>query len=190
MKKQDFWATPVWHLDLPSIDPKLITEEAYRRRSEDVGQPPARSGGYNSQSIRPAMAYPETKRLITLIERLAQAPFEEFGFSHTCKIMNFWYNINGHRDYNVAHNHPTATLSAVYWSQTPQDCGDLVLHNRVENDYIQMTWGGNKDNNYNVSKIKVNPVPGRLLLFPSWVYHSVDCNLSQEDRISLAFNLS
>ena len=33
------------------------------------------------------------------------------------------------------------------------------------------------------------PVPGRMLLFPSWLYHSVEPNLSDRERVSLSFNI-
>jgi uncharacterized protein (TIGR02466 family) len=32
------------------------------------------------------------------------------------------------------------------------------------------------------------PVAGRLIMFPSWVNHCVDPNMSNEIRISISFN--
>ena len=190
MIKTDLWATPVWHIDLPGIDPTLITKEAYERRSEDPDLDPARSGGYNSSIIRQAMAKPETKRLCDLIVRLAQPIYEDFGYEHLPKVTGFWVNIFGTNDYTESHNHPKYTMSAVYWAQIPKNSGDLLLHNRVENDYIQMTWGGSRDNKYNTTRVRYPAVAGRLVIFPAWVTHSVERNLSTEDRISLAFNIS
>ena len=36
----------------------------------------------------------------------------------------------------------------------------------------------------------VQPLEGALLIFPSWLNHEVSINLSDEERISLAFNIS
>ena len=45
-----------------------------------------------------------------------------------------------------------------------------------------------KDNNY-FHSFHFNPVAGRLLVFPSHLEHHVDFNESQEDRISVSFNI-
>jgi uncharacterized protein (TIGR02466 family) len=191
LKKQDLWATPVWSIEIPSIDPRIISQEVYERQTEDPGGNNAsRSGGYNSSIIKSALAKPETKKLITLIEKLSVDVFAEFGFSHLPKITGFWVNIFETNDYTEAHCHPGSTMSAVYWSKVPENSGDLLLHNRVENDFIQMTWGGWQDNKYNMTRVKFPAQAGTLVIFPSWLTHSVERNLSGEDRISLGFNLS
>ena len=38
--------------------------------------------------------------------------------------------------------------------------------------------------------INVNPNEGDLLIFPSYLHHSVEENLSGEDRIVISFNIS
>jgi uncharacterized protein (TIGR02466 family) len=35
-----------------------------------------------------------------------------------------------------------------------------------------------------------NPLEGRMLIFPSYLAHQVEPNESDEDRISVSFNLS
>ena len=35
----------------------------------------------------------------------------------------------------------------------------------------------------------IDPVPGTLLLFPSWLSHSADLHVGDETRISIAFNV-
>ncbi len=45
-----------------------------------------------------------------------------------------------------------------------------------------------KFNNY-FHSFHFNPVAGRLLVFPSHLEHHVDFNESQEDRISVSFNV-
>ena len=49
-------------------------------------------------------------------------------------------------------------------------------------------WGLNvnlKCNKYTSSIWEIFPEEGKLLLFPSWLEHEVDQNLSQEKRISI-----
>jgi uncharacterized protein (TIGR02466 family) len=181
----------VWSIDIPSINADLVTQEVYQRRDEDpLGINASRSGSYNSSIIKSALAKPETKKLIGLIERLAVDVFADFGFSHLPKVTGFWANIFEENDYTEAHNHPASMMSAVYWSKVPTNSGDLLLHNRAENNFIQMTWGGWQDNKYTSTRVKIPAVPGSLIIFPSWLTHSVERNLSKEDRVSLGFNLN
>ena len=49
-------------------------------------------------------------------------------------------------------------------------------------------WVKKKFNNY-FHSFHFNPVAGRLLVFPSHLEHHVDFNESQEDRISVSFNV-
>ena len=35
----------------------------------------------------------------------------------------------------------------------------------------------------------INPIPGRLIVFPAWLWHSVETNESDQLRISVSFNI-
>ena len=34
----------------------------------------------------------------------------------------------------------------------------------------------------------IEPIPGRIIMFPSWLWHSVEENKSNDIRISVSFN--
>jgi len=42
---------------------------------------------------------------------------------------------------------------------------------------------------WTIRQITYHPVSGGMLIFPSWLYHGVEPNLSDAPRISLSFNL-
>ena len=46
-----------------------------------------------------------------------------------------------------------------------------------------------KLNEFSTNILKIKPEEGKLLLFPSYLHHSVEENLSDEDRIAISFNL-
>ena len=46
----------------------------------------------------------------------------------------------------------------------------------------------NKPNNLNTNVVSIEPQEGMLVLFPSYLHHSVDINQSEEDRIIISFN--
>ena len=47
-----------------------------------------------------------------------------------------------------------------------------------------------KFNEISAEIIKIEPEEGKLLLFPSYLNHAVEENLSDEDRIVISFNIN
>lgn len=109
------------------------------------------------------------------------------------KMGNMWININRKGNYNVVHNHPNSTISGVLWIKTPKNCGSLVFHS--PHSYSQHILLHNVDcvvaeNQNYYDFYRFCPKEGTIVLFPSDLLHGVEQNESDEDRISIAFNLS
>jgi len=103
--------------------------------------------------------------------------------------LEYWVNINNKNEYNDIHDHnPYAGtfLSGVFYVAAPKDCGRIRLFD--PRPYItsapDMKYY-NDGNNYH----SFIPEPNLLLIFPGWVKHDVEPNKSDEERISIAFNL-
>lgn len=98
---------------------------------------------------------------------------------------DWWININPSYSYNVIHSHPRADLAVVYYAQVPNDSGSLVL---TRNDGATHTrlFGRSEPGN----KMEIFPEVGRMYAFPAHVLHYVTSNISPEERISIAFNMS
>ena len=47
-----------------------------------------------------------------------------------------------------------------------------------------------KENKFNTDIFRIGPKERLLVLFPSYLYHSVDQNLSKEERIIISFNIN
>lgn len=109
---------------------------------------------------------------------------------------NMWANINPKYGYNRNHIHPHVLWSGVYYVQAPPDSGRifftdprpqaLVAPPRYAPDVKRKpeAW----------SEVYFEPIDGRLVLFPAWLTHEVEPNLSDKDgaagdRISISFNL-
>jgi uncharacterized protein (TIGR02466 family) len=96
------------------------------------------------------------------------------------KITEMWGNINYKNCYNGAHTHG-GELSGVFYLKVPKNSGKLILCNpavRSDGKFLRA-------NNF-----AVEPDSLALIMFPSWLEHYVDPNLSEEERISLSFNFS
>jgi uncharacterized protein (TIGR02466 family) len=110
-------------------------------------------------------------------------------------ITNSWFNINypqgGCLGPATPHLHPHRLLSCVYYLSAESNSGDLILlspHNAIE--YAIPNQTKNQVHDYNSNKWHLNPEPGKLVIFPGWISHYVESNLSNKDRISMVLNYS
>ena len=117
-------------------------------------------------------------------------------FPNIDKSINFdvdaWININKPGDYNSKHHHPNCHLSGVLWVKAPEECGRIQFQSPVEfQTYTEVqsyTEEFKNSNNY-FHTYYFSPIEGRMLVFPSHLQHEVLENKSNEDRISVSFNI-
>ena len=85
--------------------------------------------------------------------------------------------------------HPESIISGVFYVKAP-DKSSMLRFFHPSADFMVRDWNVDlKCNMYTSSIWEILPEEGKLLLFPSWLEHEVDQNLSQEKRISISFNL-
>ena len=103
-----------------------------------------------------------------------------------------WFITNRKGDYNVSHVHPNSFLSGVFYLKTYEDAGDLVFHHHAKNiDYHKQPKDAFKENvNYNSDYWRVTPEDGDLIVFPSFLTHSVEENKNDFQRMVLSFNIN
>ena len=117
----------------------------------------------------------------------------EFRVGQRMDLVQMWFNVNGPFSYNVSHRHPGCELAGVLWiKQTPEsgrfvfdnmDTGyrDAMLLNATDRDYLEE------------KKMPPEYVPeytdGTIIIFPAGFSHRVEINETEEDRISLSFNI-
>jgi uncharacterized protein (TIGR02466 family) len=108
----------------------------------------------------------------------------------TLRVMN-WANVNPpHGARNRSHHHIRRDWhwTAVYYVQTPRatvpagGCGDLVFEDRFAG--IDLAQRAREDRRVH----RHHPRPGELVVFPAWIYHSVDAHDDDVERISIGFN--
>ena len=96
--------------------------------------------------------------------------------------VDYWTNINEPMGKNSLHNHGLYHFVACYYIQV-EGTGDLVFHNPAN-----LLEECNPNSPF-VSRIGITPKNGDLIVWPSWVPHEVELNTSQQQRISIAFNI-
>ena len=106
-------------------------------------------------------------------------------------ICNYWINKNNKGDFNVPHSHVSEHIqfSGIWYLDVPQNGAKVVFLNPDKTISMGFTYNF-FDDPVAYSYYSVCPENGVLLLFPSNVVHYVQPNLSNQARISLAFNIS
>jgi len=108
-------------------------------------------------------------------------------------IDNLWININEKGNYNLKHIHPHCFFSGVFYIQCDEKLPSKLVFFHPAYDIMQYDWKDSLYNKYveNNSHIwKIIPKSNSLILFPSWLQHSVEPNPSAKTRISISFNIS
>ena len=186
-----WFATPIWPrkvLDQQRINADILAAmEVYERDLPNVTR--SNVGGWHSPSDlhrRPELS--EIRGIIgrTCVECAKRLAFDFERFDLVFQEM--WINKNGPRDYNRAHVHPNAILSGTYYAKVPEGSGNIEFYDPVR-ERIMNVYPVRQRTRMNNQALQYNAVEGLLIVFPSWLQHAVQPNMSEETRVSIAFNM-
>ncbi|MDC0356793.1 TIGR02466 family protein [Candidatus Pelagibacter sp.] len=104
------------------------------------------------------------------------------------KITGMWSVINKKNSYNVRHFHPNCNLSAAYYVKAKKNCGKIKFFDPTDQKAMQSPFK-KKLNILSSEVADFTPEEGDLLIFPSYLHHSVEQNLSEDERIVISFNI-
>lgn len=201
MKTDLIFPTPVWRFD------NVITEDQMKstqdfvylvKDSDGWGRKSSNEGGWQSHDfIDPVMDINPLKDIRDAIMQRAYAAADEFGFrEYTLKMTNLWFNVNNKGHFNHLHSHPGGVLSGVYYLKLPECChGNLTFVRDFAYSHMKEYWGtaNNIDrwsSEDNQTEWDVFPQLNQLVLFPAWLQHLVSASASEDERISLSFNIT
>jgi len=189
----EYWfPTPIWYFDLDDIDNKKIVKYATKLSKKNKGRILSNYGGWQSGDFHlNDCENEELLKLGEIVELKAREASVELGIKQNMQVSmnNFWLNLNQRDNSNIRHTHPTSFFSAAYYVQAPENCGKIVFEH--PSSLINFWWTSFTDNNSYATHSNINyePKAGRLVIFPSWLEHSVQPNASDDVRISVAFNM-
>ena len=105
-------------------------------------------------------------------------------------IQNYWINVNSRDNYNVLHCHPGATLAGVVYIQASEDSGDLMFYNSDPYaTFLESELYGKDSDLAQQVQMYLKPKTGKCFIFPAHLMHGVEPNRTQDDRVSVSFNL-
>jgi uncharacterized protein (TIGR02466 family) len=105
-----------------------------------------------------------------------------------CELTGCWLNVLARGAAHRTHSHPNNFLSGVYYVRTGPGADTLNFHDpRPQTGVIRPPVVELAAENTDQVVMKVRD--GTLLLFPSYLPHSVDANAGDEERVSVSFNV-
>ena len=176
----------------------IIKEECYRRKQLELTGVTSQ-GKYATSNIGGWQSSPFFKDtdsffspLLHDIEEHCLNYIHEIVSIQDCFLYNAWININSKGNSNFPHAHPGSIVSGVYYVKLPQNSGKLQFENpsgKLFASYWNVMRGPNEWNKANSQIWSLESSENTLLIFPSWLDHYVETNESDEDRISISFNV-
>ena len=169
--------------DLPKIQ-KFCLDYAKENESRQRSNPT----GYQSGDVRD---YLKGTSLINNIKKYSTAYLTQvLSCNDTPDLNHMWFNINYYKDYNDTHSHPFNKLAGVFYVSCPKNSGRIVFKNPSQMDAYYKVHDQGKFTEYNSASWFVPAEENMLYIFPAWLYHKVEPNLSKQPRISFSFNVS
>ena len=193
MKKPNLlFPTPVWTLELENF--KSVNEDMYNyikneQASDSSGINKSNIKGWHSKDFD--LDHSEPKKFIKFISSSIEQVMTDMNWDkekQVVKINNMWAIINTGGSSNAQHQHGNSNISGAYYVRAPKNSGDIVFYDpRPAPVYFHPN--AKSPNLLNAQVNSVSPKEGVLVLFPSYLDHSVNENLSNEERIVISFNI-
>jgi uncharacterized protein (TIGR02466 family) len=158
----------------------LLGEIGAQRAGPEPGQVwQSRHGLQNVPALEPLVRHLRlgVEQVLAFLH-VGTAPFE---------ITGLWVNVAAPGGMVRMHNHPNNFLSGVYYLQVQAGADTINFHDpRPQTAVVRPPVS--ELTAYNTDQVVVPVEEGVLLIFPSWLVHSVDANRSDQARISASFN--
>lgn len=185
------FSTPIWESPFPDYDrcsPDFRgVIESYRQENPQ-GNPGRyiENGGYQSHgdlTLKPAMA--------PLYEYVAQismkACFDMQFHPGNIFICQSWSVILDNHRAVVPEQTMGDTFTGVFFLDAPANSGKLQLRNPGMNPLWQGRGVIDRRNRFNAQNINIDPDPGMIFIWPSYLSHSISCNHHDESLTAIFF---
>ena len=189
MITEHHFPTIIYIKDLPNALQlnQYLEQKIIQWSQQDKGEQKTNAGGWHSKTdMNKKEEYnPLTKELFNMQDEI----YQKEHLSLKPVLGNMWANINYPGNFNRPHLHPNSLFSGVYFIKTPQKSGNFMIYEPRPG--VQYTMPNRKEVKLPPElwrEVQYEPVAGRCIMFPSWLWHEVKPNQSNDIRISVSFN--
>jgi uncharacterized protein (TIGR02466 family) len=201
LNMENIFVTPIWSMEI-ECDNQEILDECYDLQNKfpngvyKSNERGWQSNVYDIKDIRKHVT-PKIQNLAINVRDITNDLVEDYAemtkssVDYNTEAIGWWININNGFSYNVYHTHPGCSMIAIYYAKIPQVVenekrleGQLVLlrqdamcHNVVFSNIESMC------------EVYIRPKERHLYIMPSILGHYVTSHTSNDDRVSIAFNI-
>jgi len=120
----------------------------------------------------------------------AQELHNRIGLIGELELAKSWFSINRENSYHGIHHHCPDIWSGVYYLQAEHDDAAIAFMN-TNIMYTNWPFKARRDlNDYNTSEKICRVSSGMTLFFPRYLWHRVNQQYTDSERITIAFNLN
>lgn len=148
---------------------------------------PQPASGQGWQSAPTLHEREDFRDLVACVNRAVKSVLEFLRIGHDAfEITGCWANVLPKGAAHRTHSHPNNFLSGAYYVRTHPGADTINFHDPrnqtgiIRPPVVELTAE-------NTDQVVVNVRNGTLLLFPAYLQHSVDANMSEQERVSLSF---
>jgi uncharacterized protein (TIGR02466 family) len=184
MQPQIIFAKEIY-VDKLDIDIDEIVKKCLEIKSLDIGVQKTNVLGWQSKPMIDGF-----ENLIEeCISRIQEIISFRYSVDRKVSLLNFWININEKFSGNTPHIHPGCLMSAVFYPNFEPNMGNLIFHrDQSELDCYTNMFKIDTKNAFLSNEFVAKPEKKKLFIFPSWYKHSVEPNMTDNNRISIAMN--
>jgi len=184
--KEQFFPTTVYGKDL-QLDNNTLAQHIIQWSQQDQGVKKTNMNGWHSTTDMHLKK--EYQVLVDELYKMQHEIYQEEWLDRKPMLGNMWANINYSGGYNRPHVHPNCLFSGVYYVKTQPQCGELVVNDpRPGIQTMMPTRKSGQPPKHLWREAHIEPIQGRLIMFPAWLWHCVEPNQSNDMRISVSFN--
>lgn len=186
----NFWAIQIGYYDNlnhTKIEKKLIKKcFVIKNTTESGGKNWLSNNTYNtSDSKFDIVKDNDFKEVNFFVNNCVKQYIQETGLKFKPSNFDGWFNIYEKHNYQEVHNHSPAIISVIYFLKSTKNSSKVFFYSPHE-DHLKIH---NKDFQNNLSSsVYYDPIPGRVLVFRSFLKHSVEQLTENKNRITLAYN--
>ena len=186
MIAEGFFPTLIYAKDV-DLNTDQLANDIVAWSKQDKGIKKTNVKGWHSETNMHEM--PQFKSLVDELFKMQFEVFKEEWLDREPRLGNMWANINPPGGYNRPHIHPNSLFSGVYYIKAPANSGKLVCNDpRPGVQTVMPTRKKGQPPKHLWREVHLEPKVNRIIMFPSWLWHYVEPNESNDIRISVSFN--
>lgn len=188
-----FFSSPVWVSKIDNyekINESMLNYIMKLKEEDPSGINKSNFKGWHSKDFD--LKNEEPKYFIDSIKKNINFALNDMNWDlnkQSVSINSLWAIINEKGAWNQKHHHSNSDLSAAYYVSAHENCGDIVFYDPRPAPVYKNPIS-KSPNNLNATVNSLKPEAGMLVLFPSYLEHSVNPNLSNKKRVVISFNIN